>query len=355
MKLRPFRAAVTLTTALTTAAAPLLAGAQTSYEFKKYVPTLAATGSGSGQAPGAGGTSPAPQPALQLSTATINFGDVATHTTETRQVLVSNPGTGPLTFTAAPAVTGATQFAAGLTTCGASLAAGADCLAEATFSPTSTGALSGTLSFVSNADGSPHTVSLTGFGYEYARFTADLLESPNATLQQSLAAANTSLNAQGTVWTVGARPAGRSGQGVSIRTDSAYASGQLYVEVQASTRSAWVYLSGGTDSLSYGIALDGPGCSVAGVYVAQCTSNSSGNWSNSRLGLLLDHTAGTVTITRNGVRVYSKPVANAFQAFRLKVMDRDVPTNSQTRTYTMYPTPSTWQYAPSNVAPFARQ
>ncbi|ADV01844.1 hypothetical protein Alide_4142 [Alicycliphilus denitrificans BC] len=181
MKLLPLRAAVALTTALTTAVAPLLAGAQTSYEFKKYVPTLAVTGSGSGQAPGAGGTSPAPQPALQLSTTAINFGNVATYTTETRQVLVSNPGTGPLTFTAAPAVTGATEFAAGLTTCGASLAAGADCLAEATFSPTATGTFKGVLSFTSMLANSPHEVTLVGTAFNPIR-------------QVALTSANPSLN-----------------------------------------------------------------------------------------------------------------------------------------------------------------
>lgn len=90
---------------------------------------------------------------------------MATHTTETRQVLVSSPGTGPLTFTAAPAVTGATEFAAGLTTCGASLAAGADCLVEATVSPTATGTFNGVLKLTSALASSPHEVSLVGTAF----------------------------------------------------------------------------------------------------------------------------------------------------------------------------------------------
>src|SRR5574337_1695692 len=126
MKRNPLRAAVALTAALTTAASPLLVSAQTAYEFKAFKQGLVVSGTGTGQAPDAGSDpSPSTQPALQLSTSIINFGDVATNTTETRQVLVSNPGNGSLSFTAAPVVTGAAAFAAGLTSCGATLAAGA--------------------------------------------------------------------------------------------------------------------------------------------------------------------------------------------------------------------------------------
>lgn len=112
MKLRPFRAAVALTTALTTATSPLLAGAQPSYEFKSYKQGLVVSGSTLAPEAPAPVTPPpvTPQPALTLSTTAINFGDVATNTSETRQVLVSNPGTGSLSFTAAPAVTGAAEF-----------------------------------------------------------------------------------------------------------------------------------------------------------------------------------------------------------------------------------------------------
>jgi hypothetical protein len=163
MKLRPFRAAVALTTALTTAVSPLLAEAQTAYEYKSFKPGLVVD------------SSPTSQPGLQLSTTAIHFGDVATHTTETRQVRVSNPGTGSLAFTAPPAVTGATEFAAGLTSCGATLAAGTDCLAEATFSPTTTGTFSGVLTLTSALAGSPHEVSLVGTAFNPVSLAAATL------------------------------------------------------------------------------------------------------------------------------------------------------------------------------------
>jgi hypothetical protein len=51
-------------------------------------------------------------------------------------------------------------------TCGSSLAAGAICVISITFTPASTGTLTGSLSIVDNAGGSSQTVSLTGTGTE---------------------------------------------------------------------------------------------------------------------------------------------------------------------------------------------
>jgi alpha-tubulin suppressor-like RCC1 family protein len=164
MKLHSLRVAAALTAALTTAFSPLLVSAQTAYEYKKYTPGLVVMGIGSGQAPGSGENG-SPPLGLRLSANAINFGDVATNTTETRQVLVSNPGTGSLSFTAAPAVTGDAAFAAGLTTCGSSLAVGADCLTDATFSPTNVGTYNGVLKFSSVLASSPHEVALVGTAF----------------------------------------------------------------------------------------------------------------------------------------------------------------------------------------------
>ena len=164
MKRNPLRVAVALTAALTTAVLPLLVSAQTAHEFKKYTPGVVVRGTGSGQAPGSGGNA-ASQPGLQLSTTAIDFGNVATNTTETRQVLVSNTGTGLLSFTAAPAVMGDAAFTAGLTTCGSSLAVGADCLTDATFSPTNVGTYNGVLKFTSVLANSPHEVTLQGTAF----------------------------------------------------------------------------------------------------------------------------------------------------------------------------------------------
>lgn len=166
MKRNSFRAAVALTAAFTTAVSPLLVSAQTTYEYKAFKQGLVVSGAATAPTPSpVTPPPPSPQPALQLSTNAINFGDVATNTTETRQVLVSNPGTGSLSFTAAPAVTGDAAFSAGLTTCGSSLAVGADCLTDATFSPANVGTYNGVLKFSSVLASSPHEVALVGTAF----------------------------------------------------------------------------------------------------------------------------------------------------------------------------------------------
>ena len=86
---------------------------------------------------------------VELSTTAISFGNVATNTTTTRQVVATNTGAGLLTWGAAPAIEGHGVFTAGLTSCGATLAAGGSCLAEVTFTPTTTGTFNGTLTFTS--------------------------------------------------------------------------------------------------------------------------------------------------------------------------------------------------------------
>ncbi len=167
MKTRSLRAAVALSAALTAALTPIAASAQTTqYEYRKVAKTLVVNGETSPIQPGgeaSGGTQGSP--IMGVSSLSVDFGNVATNTTETRQVVVSNDGTGTLSFTAAPTVTGAAEFAASLTTCGSTLAAGADCLAEATFSPTTTGTFNGVLTFTAAAAGSPKEVTLVGTAF----------------------------------------------------------------------------------------------------------------------------------------------------------------------------------------------
>lgn len=151
------RFTLALLASLVCASAPFLAHAESAYEFRQSVPALGVRST-----------------ALSLSTSAIDFGNVATNTTETRQVLVSSSGTTALRFTADPAVTGA-AFAAGATTCSSTLAAGADCLTEATFSPTTVGDFSGTLTFFSNVADSPHPVSLRGSAYNPVSLSAATL------------------------------------------------------------------------------------------------------------------------------------------------------------------------------------
>jgi hypothetical protein len=85
-------------------------------------------------------------------------------------VTLTNTGAGALTISSI-AVSG--DFAAtstGATACPispATLAAGANCTISVTFAPTAVGASAGTLTITDNAGGSPHTVALTGIGWDF--------------------------------------------------------------------------------------------------------------------------------------------------------------------------------------------
>lgn len=144
--------------------------AASNYEYQALARDLRVTAPASGESssstPSSPSTTPPSNPAvLGLSTNVLNFGSVATNFTSTRQVLVYNSGGSGLTFTAAPAVSGDTAFGAGATTCGTTLEAGSDCLADVTFYPVLEGAVEGLLSVSTSATGSPHTVTLQGVGY----------------------------------------------------------------------------------------------------------------------------------------------------------------------------------------------
>ena len=110
---------------------------------------------------GTGTAVPAPQAAL--TPATANFGNVTTGTTSSAQTFtLTNTGNAALTISGI-ALAGANSVAFRNTnTCGSTLAAGASCTIAVTFSPTSTGTDTATLSVSDNASGSPQTSSLTG-------------------------------------------------------------------------------------------------------------------------------------------------------------------------------------------------
>jgi hypothetical protein len=104
-------------------------------------------------------------PQAVLSPVSLPFGSVTTGTTSTAQtVTLSNPGSAALTITSI-SITGANaaQFAQ-TSTCGATLAAGANCVISITFTPSAVASYSAAISVADNATGSPRSVPLTGAG-----------------------------------------------------------------------------------------------------------------------------------------------------------------------------------------------
>ena len=100
-------------------------------------------------------------PNATLSAASLTFATQLVGTTSPAQsITLSNYGTTTLTITSIPA----TASFGETDTCGSSLASGASCQINVTFTPGATGSLAGALSVTDNAPGTPQTVSLSGTG-----------------------------------------------------------------------------------------------------------------------------------------------------------------------------------------------
>lgn len=157
-KLHPLAVA----SALVVLATPLFAGAQSLYEYRVNKPGLrmsAGTGSGGG------GNTPVEAPiSVELSTATLAFGDLSVAASAEQSVLLTNlSASKALTLPRLPEVTGSSAFSAS-SQCGGTLAPLASCATTVRFLPSSLGDATGSLSIASNAPNSPHLVALSGRG-----------------------------------------------------------------------------------------------------------------------------------------------------------------------------------------------
>ncbi|MFZ3339336.1 MAG: choice-of-anchor D domain-containing protein [Terriglobales bacterium] len=120
--------------------------------------------------PGCGGTGGGP--VMSLSPTSLKWGKIPVGTTAAgeKKLTATNTGSSTLTITNI-STTGdfglvAVKATKKVTPCanGTNLAPGASCRIKVSFTPTQTGARTGSLSFTDNAPGSPQSVSLTGTG-----------------------------------------------------------------------------------------------------------------------------------------------------------------------------------------------
>jgi hypothetical protein len=100
-----------------------------------------------------------------VSPATLTFGSQTTGTTSAAQAVSLQSSSQAAMKVSSISITGtnASDFAQA-NTCGASLAAAANCTISVTFKPTATGTRTATLTVVDDATGSPSSVTLTGTG-----------------------------------------------------------------------------------------------------------------------------------------------------------------------------------------------
>ena len=104
-------------------------------------------------------------PAVTLTPATASFGNQSLGATSAAQALTLTNGTASSVSISSIAVTGTNSGDFAQTNgCGSSLAAGASCTINVTFTPTATGTRTASLAVTDSATGSPHTAALTGTG-----------------------------------------------------------------------------------------------------------------------------------------------------------------------------------------------
>lgn len=169
MKHKPFYLTAVATALMALCSA---ASAAETYQFVRRVPSLtvqppAATGTSSSAANTPTPAPSAPAPALtkhvELSSTSVDFGNVDVGSNATLRVLLSNIGTGSVSLGSAT-YSGASYSVD--SNCPLSLASGAYCSANITFAPTTKGVSTGTLSIQTNADEGTVSVSMTGTGLQ---------------------------------------------------------------------------------------------------------------------------------------------------------------------------------------------
>ncbi len=101
------------------------------------------------------------QPAISVSPASVDFGPVAVGATEVRAITVQNTGAADLVVSSIS--TSGPPFSASAPGC-ATLAPAQSCTVNVSFAPGATGSVTGTLTVLHNAPGSPSTVALGGRG-----------------------------------------------------------------------------------------------------------------------------------------------------------------------------------------------
>jgi hypothetical protein len=135
-------------------------------------------------------------PSVTLSTGSLTFAAQLVSTSSASQgVTLTNTGNATLTITS---LTSSGDFAQ-TNTCGSSVAAGANCTINVTFTPTNINTRSGAITIADNATGSPQSVTLTGKGtyvllaptnLNFGKVTVGMSSSP-----QSITFTNTSKRA----------------------------------------------------------------------------------------------------------------------------------------------------------------
>ena len=109
---------------------------------------------------------------LSVNPSTLSFGDTTVGQRRLQSVTLTNTGNSPVTVSQVT-VSGAGFSVSGIVT-PLTLSAGQNAILNVTFSPASTGSVTGALTVTSNATGSPFSIALSGNGVQAVAHSVDL-------------------------------------------------------------------------------------------------------------------------------------------------------------------------------------
>ena len=309
----------------------MLAAASTCSINVTFTPTVAgarsasisitdnATGSPQTDALSGTGTS-TPAPAVSLSPTSLNFGNQNVGTTSAaKSIMLTNSGTASLTISSiALSGTNVGDFAQ-TSTCPLSpntLAAGSNCTISVTFTPTTNGTQSASVTITDNAAGSPHSVSLSGMGITPAptvtltpnslNFGNELINTTSSPQTVTLKNSGTALLTISSISITGANPSDFAQTNNCPVSPNTLAVGSSCIINVAFTppvtgsRSASVSINDNAAGSPHLVALSGTGSSTSNVLFSDGFESSSlpGNWTSTKVS------SGN-SLTLNGTLVHS--------------------------------------------------
>ena len=239
---------------------------------------------------------------VTVSPTTLSFGSqIVSTTSAAKAVTLKNGQSVALTISSIAASTNYAQS----NNCGTSLAAGASCKINVTFTPTATGTHTGTLTITDNASNSPQTVSLTGTGVLPATLTPASLAFGNQVVGISSASkAATLKNNQTSALTISSiTTSGDYGQtnacGTSLAAGASCTINVTFTPTATGSRPGTLTVTDSASNSPQTINLTGAGVAAPHITSASPTSGAPGT-SVTITGTGFGATQGASGVTFNG-------------------------------------------------------
>ena len=215
---------------------------------------------------------------VSLSPTTLSFGNQIVNTASaSKNISLQNTGSVPLTISSI-VVTGSFSQT---NTCGTSVAAKKSCAISATFTPTATGTLAGTIIVSDNASNSPQTVNLAGVGVLAVSVSSQALSFGSQILATTSAAKSVTLtNNQSIALTVASIvPTGDFAQtntcGISVGPSGSCTINITFTPTAASTRTGAITTTDSANNSPQVISLTGTGISASLTSITIAPSSPS--------------------------------------------------------------------------------